>query len=224
MGRYYREIFLKAKALRFLLPAALLLVAGCAGQGVPATSRSNETAPTTSPPGPATPIAADDWPSYHKDLARSGFDATTVRSPKTLWESEKLDGDVYAEPLIVGNRVLIATEQNSVYSFELGTGKRIWKVSLGTPVSISQLGCGDIDPSGTTGTPVADPSARRLYVVARVQPNHHELFTVDITDGSIISHRMVDPTGSDPRVQQQRGALALSQGRVYIPFGGLYGD
>ncbi len=175
------------------------------------------TSPTISP-------EADDWPTYHKDLSRNGFDAVTLKSPKTLWESEPLDGNVYAEPLIVGNQVMMATEQNTVYSFDLGTGKRIWKASLGTPVSISQLGCGDIDPSGITSTPVADPSAGQMYVVARVQPNHHELFTVAIKDGSIISHRVVDPPGSDPRFQQQRGALALSRGRIYIPFGGLYGD
>ena len=30
--------------------------------------------------------------------------------------------------------------------------------------------------------------------------------------------------GSSPAVEQQRGALALNAGRVYVPFGGLYGD
>ncbi len=221
IGRHLRS---PVKVTKFLLIGALPFVVGCAGQVVPTTSHSSETPTTPSTTLPATLPAVDDWPTYHKDLARSGFDAVTVKSPKTLWQSETVDGDVYAEPLIVGNQVLIATEQNSVYSFDFATGKRIWRVSLGTPVSVSQLGCGDIDPSGATSTPVADPSARLLYVVARVQPNHHELFTVAIKDGSIISHRVVDPTGSDPRFQQQRGALALSQGRIYIPFGGLYGD
>lgn len=214
----------QAKILKLLLPGLVLLLAGCVGQRVPKTTLPTETTTTASTTSPATLLVADDWPTYHKDLARTGFDRVTVKSPDTLWESEKLDGDVYAEPLIVGNQVFIATEQNSVYSFDLATGKRLWRASLGTPVAISQLGCGDIDPSGTTSTPVADPPAGRLYVVARVQPNHHELFTVDIKDGSIISHRVVDPPGSDPRFQQERGALALSQGRIYIPFGGLYGD
>ena len=31
-------------------------------------------------------------------------------------------------------------------------------------------------------------------------------------------------SGSDPRAQQQRGALTLLASRVYVPFGGLYGD
>jgi hypothetical protein len=34
----------------------------------------------------------------------------------------------------------------------------------------------------------------------------------------------VDIAGMDPTVHQQRGALALANGRVYVPFGGLAGD
>jgi outer membrane protein assembly factor BamB len=88
----------------------------------------------------------------------------------------------------------------------------------------ADLSCGNIDPSGITATPVADVSAGRLYVVGRLQPNHHELFVLNIATGATISHRTVDPPGSDPRVQQERGALALANGKIYIPFGGLFGD
>jgi outer membrane protein assembly factor BamB len=35
---------------------------------------------------------------------------------------------------------------------------------------------------------------------------------------------LADPPGIDPRTHQQRGALALAGGRVYIPYGGLFGD
>jgi outer membrane protein assembly factor BamB len=141
-----------------------------------------------------------------------------------LWTSDSLDGDIYAEPLIVGEKVLVATEQNSVYSLDIQTGKVLWQVSLGTPVPRADLSCGDIDPSGITSTPVADYTTGRLYVVARIQPNHHELFVLDSQTGAIASHRPGDPPGADPRVQQQRSALALSNGRVYVAFGGLYGD
>jgi hypothetical protein len=36
--------------------------------------------------------------------------------------------------------------------------------------------------------------------------------------------RQVDPPGANPLVQQERGALSLANGRVYIPHGGLDGD
>ncbi|HEX7474702.1 MAG TPA: PQQ-binding-like beta-propeller repeat protein, partial [Dehalococcoidales bacterium] len=104
------------------------------------------------------------------------------------------------------------------------TGKVIWHVNLGTPVPRSELSCGDIDPSGITSTPAADTTTGRLYVVARLEPNHHELFVLDIQTGITVSHRNVDPPGADPKVQQQRSALALANNKVYIALGGLYGD
>ena len=36
--------------------------------------------------------------------------------------------------------------------------------------------------------------------------------------------RVVDPSGADPADLQQRAALALSRGLVYVSYGGLYGD
>jgi hypothetical protein len=34
----------------------------------------------------------------------------------------------------------------------------------------------------------------------------------------------VDASGADPKVHNQRGALAFANGRVYIPYGGRFGD
>src|SRR5258708_8706238 len=50
------------------------------------------------------------------------------------------------------------------------------------------------------------------------------LFALRLVDGSVVWQLDVDPPGSDPTVQQQRGALALGSGLVYVPFGGLLGD
>ncbi len=142
----------------------------------------------------------DNWLTYHRDLSRSGFDpgVSLGGSLHRLWTSDVLDGDIYAEPLVVGEKVLVATEQDSVYSLDTKTGKVLWHVNLGTPVPLADLSCGNIDPSGITGTPVIDSVTGRLYVVARIQPNHHELFVVDINTGDVVLHRTVDPTGSDP--------------------------
>ncbi len=136
-----------------------------------------------------------------------------------------VDGDVYASPLIVAGHVIVATENNTVYSLDLFTGGVIWKIHLGQPVDASSLPCGDIGPtSGITGTPAADPASGLLYVVAFLAGRHHMLFALSLVNGTVASQQDIDPTGSTPAVQQQRGALALGANYVYVPLGGLYGD
>jgi outer membrane protein assembly factor BamB len=144
--------------------------------------------------------------------------------PQRAWDAA-VDGDVYAAPLIVAGQVLVATENNSVYALDLSTGAVVWKAHLGSPVDASTLPCGDIAPvTGITGTPAVNVGAARLYVVAFLAGYHHVLFTLNLADGSVITQRDIDPIGSDPAVEQERGALALGSGYVYVPFGGLAGD
>ncbi len=136
-----------------------------------------------------------------------------------------MDGDVYASPLIVSGHVIVATENNTVYSLDLFTGSVVWRVHLGDPVDSSSLPCGDIGPvTGITGTPAADVATGRLYVVAYLRGRSHVLYALSLVDGSTAWQRVVDPAGSNPAVQQQRGALAIGSGLVYVPLGGLYGD
>jgi outer membrane protein assembly factor BamB len=170
--------------------------------------------------------AAADWPTYHKDLSRSGFepDIASFSSVHLNWKSIRLDGDVYAEPLIVGKSVIIATENESLYNLDANTGGVMWRSHLGTPVRGNDLPCGDIDPSGITGTPAVDMSSRTIYVVAFMTPAHHELFAVDLANGAVKFHVPIDAPGADPKVEQQRAALGLSGGYVYVAYGGLFGD
>src|SRR2546425_1955210 len=162
---------------RWLPAVLLLLVSGCVGQATQPTPPSN-------PPafGGTAASEASGWPTYHRDLSRSGHDAT---SPSLLrahraWVSASLDGQVFAEPLVSGSRVFVATEGDSVYALDVQSGRQLWRTHLGEPVPRSQLPCGDIDPLGITGTPVIDPRAGRLWVVAFVQPGRHELVALDL--------------------------------------------
>jgi outer membrane protein assembly factor BamB len=199
----------------------MLVVCGCVGQ-------PTQPAPPSNPPtygGTALADAAG-WPTYHRDLSRSGSDPTSpsLRSAQRAWVSASLDGQVFAEPLVRGSRVFVATEGDSVYALDAKTGRQLWRTHLGEPVPRSQLACGDIDPLGITGTPAVDPQAGRLWVVVFVQPGRHELVSLDLADGSLRSRRSVDPPQADPRSLQQRAALALSHGVLYVAFGGLFGD
>ncbi len=167
-----------------------------------------------------------DWPQYHRDALRTGAGPATpaLDSPRRAW-TRALDGKVYASPLIVGGRVIAATENDTVYSIDLRTSAVVWKRHLGTPVDASTLPCGDIFPvTGITGTPAADPLTGQLYVVAFVSGYHHVLFVLNLADGSVTRSTSIDPAGSAPLAQQQRGALALTPDYVYVAYGGLYGD
>jgi outer membrane protein assembly factor BamB len=141
------------------------------------------------------------------------------------WTSAALDGAIYAQPLVVADRVFVASEGNTVYALDVSDGAIVWQQNLGEPVPSGDLPCGNIDPSGITGTPVIDVSGGVLYVVANLRSGpHHELFALGLSDGAVRWHRAIDPPGLQAAAEQQRGALALSGGKVYVPFGGLYGD
>jgi outer membrane protein assembly factor BamB len=190
----------------------------------------------------------EEWLTYHHDLFRTAFDpykpaSYSFSSIHENWTSSPLDGAVYAEPLVARSMVFVATENNTIYSLDADTGKVNWRTNLGSPVPLSDLRCGDIDPTGITGTPVIDVRTQTIFAVAFLSDTHrHELFALDIGTGKIRFETAIDPPSSDPMVEQQRGALALSYYNdtsnstgdagnrggggiiVYVPFGGLYGD
>ncbi|HVB73797.1 MAG TPA: PQQ-binding-like beta-propeller repeat protein [Ktedonobacteraceae bacterium] len=186
----------------------------------PTPNSSNTKAPTAT-----APVSSADWTMYHRDLARTGYDANEP-DPASLaqeWNSS-LDGAVYAEPLVVGGHVIVASEGDTLYSLDAHTGQVLWHTNVGTPVPLSSLPCGNIDPLGITGTPVYDPATNLVFAVAEVSGPAHILVGVDAGTGQVRVRRTVDAPGMDPRAHQQRAALALSHGMVYIAYGGLYGD
>ncbi len=166
------------------------------------------------------------WVTYYRDAGRDGVDPSSppVGQVAPAWTSATLDGPIYAQPLVVGATVIVATENNSVYALDAATGTVRWMRHLGRPVVGSALPCGNIDPSGITGTPVADPSAATLWVVSFSPPFRHTLWSLNLETGTVTNSRSADPPGADPKAEQQRGALTLDGSMVYIPYGGLFGD
>ena len=150
-------------------------------------------------------------------------------------------GEVYAQPLLwrdpksgVGE-LIVATEEDEVYAFDEKTGAQIWMRTLGEPVmSAASAGfrCGDIWPLGVTGTPVIDKGRATLYLdamVVRADRPRHEIFALSLADGSVEPGWPVDVAAAlggsfDSMTQNQRGALALFAGKVYVPYSGLAGD
>ena len=135
-----------------------------------------------------------------------------------------LDGAVYGQPLLVGDMAIAATENDSLYALDQATGKVVWRTHVGTPVPLAELPCGNIDPLGITGTPVYDPGSGIVYAVAETSGYHHVLVGISVTDGRLEVERDIPAPDGQARYDQQRPALTLQGGRVYVAFGGLAGD
>jgi hypothetical protein len=153
----------------------------------------------------------------------------------------KLSGHLYAQPLYwreagaSAGALFAATENNEVQALDAATGRQVWSRSLGPPVSRAELGCGNISPLGVTGTPVIDPATQAIYVDAAVggaQGVRHLVFALALKDGASLPGWPVDigealkqrGQAFNARDQNERGGLSILDGRVYVPFGGHYGD
>src|SRR5690349_6844505 len=90
------------------------------GSGNP--PRSVASTPGSSQQSPSTTARVGaargaDWATYYGDAARTGRasdgPAPADRAHKQ-WSSPTLDGTVYAQPLVVGRRIFVATEKDTV--------------------------------------------------------------------------------------------------------------
>jgi outer membrane protein assembly factor BamB len=203
---------------RVVLAAAVALGAiGAAGGAVAATSAPAPTATVAFP--------ASAWPTYGQNVARTGI-APNAAPPGKLsiaWRSA-LDGPVYGQPLLIGGLVVVATENDTIYALQSATGRVAWRAHVGTAVPLGNLPCGNIDPLGITGTPVYDQANGLIYAVAETTGFKHTLFGLSVTNGAVKVKRYIPTPDGHERYDQQRPALTIAGGRVYVAFGGLFGD
>jgi hypothetical protein len=162
-----------------------------------------------------------------------------------------VDDQVYAGILYVSglpiaggthNVIYVATVNNSVYAFDADTlGPPLWFKNFngaGQPSVNTGIFAGYLDfqgDIGIVGTPVIDGSARTIYFVTRTVESGstvQRLHAVDITTGAERSNspQVIQATAPqnaeiqfNAAVENQRPALALSQGVVYLAWAS-YGD
>jgi Malectin domain/Fibronectin type III domain/PQQ enzyme repeat len=181
--------------------------------------------------------------TQHNDLNRSGDNLNeTVLTPSNvnstsfgLLQKITVDNQVYAEPLYVAglsiaggthNVVYVATTNNSVYAFDADSGTQYWTFNLGTPISNAVYGTGCVDINGNAGivgTPVIDTANNTIYVVNSLNNSgtySFMLHALSLTTGADNSGSPVQITtsGFQPTLQNQRAALVLANGNLYIPF------
>src|SRR5262249_35031973 len=134
-----------------------------------------------------------------------------------------------------GTIVLTASEDNVVQAFDAHSGNELWRRAAGTPVPRASLPCGNISPLGITGTPVIDPSSEAIYLHAMVQEAnaaHHRIFGRSLKDGAVLPGFPLDVAEAlradgrsfVPRDQNQRAALTIVDGRLFVSFSGHFGD
>src|SRR5882672_9593071 len=122
--------------MRYATGAGLLITAALLTTACTATPAS------TPPPSPVTPttntsarpatLATGDWPTYHRDNARTGSapDLAPLGTLAVAWHAA-LDGAVYGQPLVVGGKILAATEHDTLYALDPATGAVRWSTHVG---------------------------------------------------------------------------------------------
>jgi len=155
-----------------------------------------------------------------------------------------LDDQLYTQPLVVtgvqvggGTRdlVYVTTVNNSVYAFDANDGEAVspvWHVNFGTPANVhsTDFGCLDINGQmGIIGTPVIDKNRGVLYVVALTRAGEltgpgtgfiQRLHALDLATGADlpVSPVVINAPGFDALMQNQRPALMLANGMVYVGY------
>ena len=184
---------------------------------------------------------------YHNHPSRDGLyidSAFTQSAAANLTRDMNFDGtivgSVYAQPLYIeggpsGPIVIAVTESNNVYALDAVDGTIIWQRNVGPPVPLADLGCpAKFDPMGIIGTPIVDINSRALFLDAMVTPDggstkKHFIFSLDVDTGHINSSWPVNVEETatyngvsfTAEFQQQRPALAIVNGIVYVGYGSM---
>ncbi len=211
-----------------LSAAGLTAVAAAGPAGAAATrpAAHHHAAASSGPAGDETTVSQNDL--------RDGWDPNEpALTPAAVGGGQfgeifktTLNGQVFAQPLIIGSTLVVATENDWVYGLNATTGAILWSTSLGTPYHITS--CSDLTPNiGVTSTGVYDPSTGTVYEMALVHETSWQwhLFGLNVGTGAItFKKRIVGHPTNDSHLsfsalpQDNRPGLLLMNGWVYTTF------
>jgi hypothetical protein len=184
--------------------------------------------------------------TQHNNDARTGTNLReTILTPAAVSSGRfgmlfkrAVDDQLYTQPLLATNLkiaggfhdvVFVTTVNNSVYAFDANDASAtapFWHVNFGAPANLhdADFGCLDINGNmGIIGAPVIDAAKKALYVVALTRVAGHfeqRLHALDLATGADLPHSpaVIAAPGFDPLMQNQRPALFLANGNVYIGY------
>ncbi|HTT54687.1 MAG TPA: PQQ-binding-like beta-propeller repeat protein [Streptosporangiaceae bacterium] len=192
-----------------LLPAVALAAAGLATGILPGS--------------PAPAARATDGTASQNNL-RDGWDPTeTHLTPAVLRSgafhrvfSTAVSGQVYAQPVVAGKTLIVATENDWVYGLNQASGAIEWSRKLGTPWPMSSSPCSTAMPNvGVTSTPVYDPGTGTVYLVSEVVPRGSSDRNPEFLMQAISAQTGAERPGWPVPI---KGAPANDPGRPFVPF------
>ena len=200
--------------------------------------------------------------TWHYDNANSGANPNeTILTPQNVNStsfgklfSQAVDGVIVGQALYlpgvtisgaVHNVVYVATMNDSVYAFDADSNTGVnasplWQTTFlskkVTAIPIALQGCAGTSgwsEVGITSTPVIDPVAGTIYVVAKTYENSksivHRVHALDVTTGleqagsPVVISASYEYNGQNnvfvDKMQVNRPALRLDNGTLYIAFG-----
>jgi len=126
------------------------------------------------------------------------------------------------------------TNTNDAFALDETTGAVVWTKNIGPAPAATGVSCGRILPIGMISTPVIDAQARTIYMaggVGTASIERHEVHALSVDDGSErpgwpvdVSQMSAGALKFTPAAQNQRSALSLVKGIVYVAYGGHVGD
>src|SRR5450432_349899 len=217
--------------------------------GITGTAGTPGTAGAGGTPGTGGATVTDTGQSVltrNKHETRDGFfiqpTLTKAMAAKMVLDANfnaTFTGGMWSSPLYMENgpgghgAFFAVTLSDMVYAFDETTGAIVWMHSIGTAPGIGFAGCGNT--TGITSTPVIDATTRTLYLAGVVNGAAgvaHEIHALSVDTGmektgwpiSVSSLKGNGTLAFDPQIHNQRGALSLVGGVLYVPFGGHIGD
>jgi hypothetical protein len=186
-----------------------------------------------------TGVALADDVTASQNLLRNGWDNGEPNlSPATVQKfasaprwTANVAGSVYAQPLVLGSTVIIATETDQVYGLNGGTGAYEWHTSLGSPFVIANdptlKTCTDLTPDiGVTGTPAYDSTTGDIFMFANIitsgAPQYY-LVQMDPATGAVISKTLITGHPSNDSHVSFSAKYNMERPGVLVMGGAVYG-
>jgi hypothetical protein len=219
---------------------------GVAGSG--AAGRGGSTGSAGSPgTGGSAPATNQSVLERNKNPSRDGHfiqptltkaAAMTMTADANFNAAATFSGNVASSPLYLdganGNGLFFITTTGGDVIARKENGMNQWTRSIGTPATGSSIGCPirrTDPPLGILSTPVIDAQSRTLYAAGAIGSSSgvtgQIASAINIDDGTVKSGWPVNLhtlASFDPKFHNQRSALSLVNGILYVPYSGYIGD